>query len=217
LKKNIAFSYFKPIKKTSITSFSMNVNRFQNALQRIDAANAKDPNKVVIDDTIVAKELLYSDRMLNRLMDFAPDASEAIQIAAKGQHICRWEIARNTYPMDRVGYLKWREALKKFHASKTTSILKEVGYENAFIDRVCFLIEKKLLKKDAETQLLEDVICLVFLEYYLEEFILKHDTEKLKNIIIKTWNKMSEKGQKTALTLSFSTASLQLIKEALDL
>ena len=142
----------------------MNVNRFQNALQRIDAANAKDPNKVVIDDTIVAKELLYSDRMLNRLMDFAPDASEAIQIAAKGQHICRWEIARNTYPMDRVGYLKWREALKKFHASKTTSILKEVGYENAFIDRVCFLIEKKLLKKDAETQLLEDVICLVFLE-----------------------------------------------------
>ncbi len=195
----------------------MNVNRFQNALQRIDAANAKDPNKVVIDDTIVAKELLYSDRMLNRLMDFAPDASEAIQIAAKGQHICRWEIARNTYPMDRVGYLKWREALKKFHASKTTSILKEVGYENAFIDRVYFLIEKKLLKKDAETQLLEDVICLVFLEYYLEEFILKHDTEKLKNIIIKTWNKMSEKGQKTALTLSFSTASLQLIKEALDL
>ena len=195
----------------------MNVNRFQNALQRIDAANAKDPNKVVIDDTIVAKELLYSDRMLNRLMDCAPDASEAIQIAAKGQHICRWEIARNTYPMDRVGYLKWREALKKFHASKTTSILKEVGYENAFIDRVCFLIEKKLLKKDAETQLLEDVICLVFLEYYLEEFILKHDTEKLKNIIIKTWNKMSEKGQKTALTLSFSTASLQLIKEALDL
>ena len=195
----------------------MNVNRFQNALQRIDAANAKDPNKVVIDDTIVAKELLYSDRMLNRLMDFAPDASEAIQIAAKGQHICRWEIARNTYPMDRVGYLKWREALKKFHASKTTSILKEVGYENAFIDRVCFLIEKKFLKKDAETQLLEDVICLVFLEYYLEEFILKHDTEKLKNIIIKTWNKMSEKGQKTALTLSFSTASLQLIKEALEL
>ena len=195
----------------------MNVNRFQNALQRIDAANAKDPNTVVIDDTIVAKDLLYSDRMLNRLMDFAPDASEAIQIAAKGQHICRWEIARNTYPMDRVGYLKWREALKKFHASKTTSILKEVGYENAFIDRVCFLIEKKLLKKDAETQLLEDVICLVFLEYYLEEFILKHDTEKLKNIIIKTWNKMSEKGQKTALTLSFSTASLQLIKEALDL
>lgn len=195
----------------------MNVLRFQNALQRIDTANAKDPNTVAIDGAIIAKELLYSNRMLTRLMDFAPDASEAIQIAAKAQHICRWEIARNSYPMDRVGYLKWREALKKFHASKTTSILEEVGYESSFIERVCFLIEKKLLKKDVETQLLEDVICLVFLEYYLEEFVVKHDTEKLKNIIVKTWNKMSEKGQQTALTLPFSASSLQLIKDALDI
>ena len=195
----------------------MNLPRFQNAMQRIDAANAKDPNAEMVADTVVAKELLYSNRMLARLIDFAPNASEELQIAAKAQHICRWEIARNSYPMDRVGYLKWREALKKYHASKTTSILKEVGYENAFIDRVCFLIEKKLLKKDAETQLLEDVICLVFLEFYLEDFVQKHDTEKLKNIIVKTWNKMSENGQQTALTLSFSPSNLQLIKEALGL
>ena len=190
---------------------------FQNASQWIDAANAEDPNQEIYQSQTYPKELLYSNRMYERLMNFHPNASEEVQIATKAQHICRWKMPRESYPMDRVGYLKWREALKKFHASKTTSILKEVGYENAFIDRVCFLIEKKLLKKDAETQLLEDVICLVFLEYYLEEFILKHDTEKLKNIIIKTWNKMSEKGQKTALTLSFSTASLQLIKEALEL
>ncbi|MGL5112765.1 MAG: DUF4202 domain-containing protein [Flavobacterium sp.] len=195
----------------------MNLPRFQNAMQRIDAANAKDPNAEMVADTVVAKELLYSNRMLARLMDFAPNASEELQIAAKAQHICRWEIARNSYPMDRVGYLRWRESLKKYHASKTTSILKEVGYENAFIDRVCFLIEKKSLKKDAETQLLEDVICLVFLEYYLEDFVQKHDTEKLKNIIVKTWNKMSENGQQTALTLSFSPSNLQLIKEALGL
>jgi hypothetical protein len=195
----------------------MNLPRFQKAIQYIDAANAKDPNTEMVADIVIAKELLYSNRMLTRLMDFDPNASEELQIAAKAQHICRWEIARNSYPMDRVGYLKWREALKKFHASKTTSILKEVGYENAFIDRVCFLIEKKLLKKDPETQLLEDVICLVFLEYYLEDFAQKHDTEKLKNIIVKTWNKMSEKGQQTALTLTFSPSNLQLIKEALGL
>lgn len=195
----------------------MNLPRFQNAIQRIDAANAKDPNTEMAAETLIAKELLYSNRMLARLMDFAPDASEAVQIAAKAQHICRWEIARNSYPMDRVGYLKWRESLKKFHASKTTLILEEVGYDTPFIDRVCFLIEKKLLKKDPETQLLEDVICLVFLEYYLEDFAQKHDTEKLKNIIVKTWNKMSEKGQQTALTLSFSPSNLQLIKEALGL
>jgi Domain of unknown function (DUF4202) len=195
----------------------MNLPRFQNAIQRIDAANAKDPNTEMAAETLIAKELLYSNRMLARLMDFAPDASEAVQIAAKAQHICRWEIARNSYPMNRVGYLKWRESLKKFHASKTTLILEEVGYDTPFIDRVCFLIEKKLLKKDPETQLLEDVICLVFLEYYLEDFAQKHDTEKLKNIIVKTWNKMSEKGQQTALTLSFSPSNLQLIKEALGL
>ncbi len=195
----------------------MNLSRFQNAIQRIDAANAKDPNTEMAAETLIAKELLYSNRMLARLMDFAPDASEAVQIAAKAQHICRWKIARNSYPMDRVGYLKWRESLKKFHASKTTLILEEVGYDTPFIDRVCFLIEKKLLKKDPETQLLEDVICLVFLEYYLEDFAQKHDTEKLKNIIVKTWNKMSEKGQQTALTLSFSPSNLQLIKEALGL
>lgn len=195
----------------------MNLPRFQNAIQRIDAANAKDPNTEMAAETLIAKELLYSNRMLARLMDFAPDASEAVQIAAKAQHICRWEIARNSYPMNRVGYLKWRESLKKFHASKTTLILEEVGYDTPFIDRVCFLIEKKLLKKDPETQLLEDVICLVFLEYYLEDFAQKHDTEKLKNIIVKTWNKMSEKGQQTALTLSFFPSNLQLIKEALSL
>lgn len=195
----------------------MNLPRFQNAMQRIDAANAKDPNAEMVADTVVAKELLYSNRMLARLIDFAPNASEELQIAAKAQHICRWEIARNSYPMDRVGYLKWREALKKYHASKTTSILKEVGYENAFIDRVCFLIEKKLLKKDAETQLLEDVICLVFLEYYLDPFVHKHDREKMKNIILKTWLKMSEKGQQEALKINYSAANLELIKESLEL
>lgn len=96
----------------------MNLPRFQKAMQLIDAANAKDPNTEMVADTLIAKELLYSNRMLARLMNFAPNASEELQIAAKAQHICRWEIARNSYPMDRVGYLKWREALKKISRLK---------------------------------------------------------------------------------------------------
>ncbi|KDN56164.1 hypothetical protein FEM21_07160 [Flavobacterium seoulense] len=150
-------------------------------------------------------------------MDFHPNASEEIQIAAKAQHICRWKMPRESYPMDRVGYLKWREELKKFHAKTTAEILAKSGYSQEFIDRVSFLIEKKLLKKDEETQLLEDVICLVFLEYYLDPFVQKHDTEKLKNIILKTWNKMSEKGHQEALKISYTEANLQLIKESLGL
>ena len=195
----------------------MTATLFQNASKWIDAENAQDPNHETYQAITYPKELLYSNRMYERLMDFHPNASEEVQIASKAQHICRWKIARESYPMDRVGYLKWREDLKKFHAKTTAVILEKVGYSEEFIARVSFLIEKKLLKKDAETQLLEDVICLVFLEYYLDPFVHKHDREKMKNIILKTWLKMSEKGQQEALKINYSAANLELIKESLEL
>lgn len=195
----------------------MTLTPFQNASAWIDAANAQDPNTEINQSKSHPKELLYSNRMYEKLMDFYPKASEAVQIAAKAQHICRWKMPRETYSMDRVGYLKWREDLKKFHAKTTAEILEKAGYSIEFIARVSFLIEKKLLKKDEETQLLEDVICLVFLEHYLEPFVAKHDKEKLKNIILKTWNKMSENGQQEALKIKFRDTSLHLIKEALGL
>lgn len=195
----------------------MTASKFQKAIEWIDAENAQDPNTEIHESISFPKELLYSNRMYEKLMGFYPNASEAIQIAAKAQHICRWKIARESYPMDRVGYLKWREDLKKFHAKTTATILEKAGYNEDFIARVSFLIEKKLLKKDEETQLLEDVICLVFLEYYLAPFVEKHDTEKLKNIILKTWNKMSEKGHQAALQINYSPENLQLIKDALGL
>jgi hypothetical protein len=190
---------------------------FQNASVWIDAENAQDPNSEIYQSKTHPKELLYSNRMYERLMDFYPNASEAMQIATKAQHICRWKMPRESYPMDRVGYLKWREDLKKFHAETTAKILQKAGYSDEFIARVSFLIEKKLLKKDAETQLLEDVICLVFLEYYFDPFVQKHDKEKMKNIILKTWNKMSENGHQEALKINFSDTNFQLIKDALGL
>jgi hypothetical protein len=195
----------------------MTTTPFQNASAWIDAENTQDPNQEIHQSKTHPKELLYSNRMFERLMDFHPNASEAAQIASKAQHICRWKIARESYPMDRVGYLKWREDLKKFHAKTTAAILEKADYDEEFIARVSFLIEKKLLKKDEETQLLEDVICLVFLEYYLDPFVHKHDREKMKNIILKTWNKMSEKGHQEALKINFSPENLELIKEALGL
>ena len=190
---------------------------FQNASAWIDAENAQDPNQEIYQSQTYPKELLYSNRMYERLMNFHPNASEEVQIATKAQHICRWKMPRESYPMDRVGYLKWREDLKKFHAKTTGEILAKAGYSQEFIDRVSFLIEKKLLKKDEETQLLEDVICLVFLEFYLDPFVQKHDTEKLKNIILKTWNKMSEPGHQEALKINYTEANLQLIKDSLGL
>lgn len=190
---------------------------FQIASEWIDVENSNDPNFEIFQDKKYPKELLYSIRMYAKLMEFCPEASEAVQIAAKAQHICRWKIARESYPMDRVGYLKWREDLKKFHSLTTAQILQRAGFDDDFIARVSFLIEKKLLKKDKETQLLEDVVCLVFLEYYLDPFVQKHNEEKLKSIIKKTWDKMSEKGHEQALKIKYSEDTLKLIKISLGL
>lgn len=190
---------------------------FHNACSLIDAENAQDPNTEIYQSITYPKELLYSNRMHEKLLIINPNASEEIQIASKAHHICRWKISRESYSMDRVGYLKWREDLKKFHAKTTAVILEKSGYNDEFIARVSFLIEKKLLKKDEETQLLEDIICIVFLENYFDPFVQKHDREKMKNIILKTWNKMSEKGHQEALKIKYSNTNLQLIKEVLEL
>ena len=195
----------------------MTKDKFQASIQAIDAENAQDPNTEIHQNISYPKELLYSNRMYDKLAVFCPDAPDEVKIAAKAQHICRWKIPRELYAMDRIGYLKWREELQKFHAQKTANILKIAGYDKAFINRVSFLIEKKLLKKDTETQLLEDIICLVFLEYYLDPFVEKHETEKLQNIIVKTWNKMSDKAQEETFKINLSASNLQLIKNALGL
>ncbi len=191
-------------------------DKLTNAYSLIDKANAEDPNKEKVNGESIAKELLYGQRMTKMITTFEPEASEALKIAARAQHICRWKIPRDTYPMNRVGYLKWREELKKFHATTTAKILEEVGYDNSTIDNVSFLLQKKKLKKNKDTQTLEDVICLVFLNYYYEEFSKKHTDEKVIDILQKTWRKMSEKGHEAALELSYSEDGLSLVKQALQ-
>lgn len=193
----------------------MKNDRFKKAISKIDARNAEDINTENYRGKIYPKELLYAQRMTNCLLEFHPNASEALQIAARAQHICRWKIPRDDYPTGRVGYLKWREKLKVFHADLTSKILKDVGYDDDFINRASFLIRKKKLKSDDESQVLEDVICLVFLQYYFEVFSLKQNDEKLLKILKKTWKKMSEKGHEAALKLEYSERSLELVKKAL--
>ena len=190
--------------------------KFEKAIAYIDKKNSKDFNSEVFEGNKYPKELLYSQRMTTKLLDVEPQASEALQVAIRAQHICRWEIPRKKYPMDRIGYFKWRNDLKKMHANITSDILEEVGYNQEFIDRVAFLINKKLIKKDPESQLLEDIVCLVFLEYYLEAFMVKHTQEKVIDILQKTWVKMSEKGQKLALHLPLSEHSSKMVKQALE-
>lgn len=194
----------------------MKPTRLETAIALIDKKNSEDVNTYHVFGLDYPKELLYSVRMSRKLLQFKPNASKALQIAARAQHICRWKIARNEYPMDRVGYLKWRETLKRMHADITAEILNQVGYDKPFIDRVSLLINKKLIKKNEETQILEDTICLVFLDYYFEEFAAKHDDEKVVDILKKTWVKMSDAGHAQALKLPFSEKSLALVKQAIS-
>tara|TARA_B110001454_G_scaffold213196_1_gene230993 strand:- start:667 stop:1251 length:585 start_codon:yes stop_codon:yes gene_type:complete len=193
----------------------MKPTRFETAIAIIDQKNAEDTTTYQVVGLDYPKELLYSQRMTRKLLQFEPNASKALQIAARGQHICRWKIARKEYSMDRVGYLKWREELKKMHADITGEILVQVGFDNQFVDRVKKIILKKLIKKNAESQALEDTICLVFLDYYFDEFAAKHTDEKIIDILKKTWVKMSDKGHEAALLIPFSEKSLALVKQAI--
>ncbi|HSF29058.1 MAG TPA: DUF4202 domain-containing protein [Candidatus Tectomicrobia bacterium] len=189
--------------------------RFTKAIYRFDAANAEDPQKEVADGVSYPKELLYAQRMTTWLERFAPDASEALRLAARCQHIRRWMIPRQDYPLDRRGYLQWRTALAKFHAQIAGEILREVGYEEALINRVQTLLRKEGLKRDAEVQCLEDVICLVFLESYCADFAKQHDAAKTLPIIRKTWEKMSPRGHEIAHTIDLPQEVYQLVEAAL--
>ena len=144
-----------------------------------------------------------------------PDASAPLRIAARAQHIRRWEIPRDTYPNDRAGYRAWRTDLGRFHARTAAAILTQVGYDEPTIARVRSLLRKEQLKTDPECQLLEDVICLVFLENHFEEFARQHDEEKLLNIVRRTWNKMSERGHKAALDLPLPESLRMVVDKAL--
>ena len=185
------------------------------ALERIDAANSQDPNMEEYQGKSYPKELLYSQRMTDMLNQFAPNASEVVQLAARSQHICRWQSPRSDYEMNRQGYLMWRKNLYKFHADTAGKILAEVGYNQDTIEQVQLLLLKKQLKRNEQSQLLEDVVCLVFLQFYFSAFAIKHDEEKLISIVQKTWAKMSEAGHQAALKLPLSDADMQLIGKAL--
>ena len=172
------------------------------AIELIDAANKKDPNMETADGKEWPKELLYSHRMTDMLNRFAPDADELAQIAMRAQHIERWKSPRSDYPMDRNGYLQWRTNLYKFHGETVGKILEQIGYDDEFIAKVKKAVGKRGIKVNPETQLLEDVTDLVFIEHYMMAFVLRHpeyDEDKWIDIIRKTWKKMSETAQQFAL------------------
>jgi hypothetical protein len=189
---------------------------FARAVAAIDDANRRDPNSVLLDGMEQPAELVYSQRMSETLDRFCPYASEELRLAARAQHIERWITPRADFPMDRVGYLKWRTQLKRHHGSRLEAIMIEAGYDQETAGRAASLVRKEGLKSNPETQALEDVICLVFLEHYAEAFASGHDDDKVVSIIQKTWRKMSPAGHEKAQSLELPERLGRLVGRALE-
>ena len=189
--------------------------RFHEAVARIDAANAADPNRTAADGAQVPHELHYARRMTQWLDRLEPAASEALRLAVRCQHLCRWMIPRADFPMTRPGYHQWRTTLARFHADKAAEVLRAVGYDAQTVGRVQSLVCKEGLKTDSETQTLEDVACLVFLEDELADFAARHEEAKVVAILRKTWGKMSPRGRDAAAALDLPSAARDLLTKAL--
>jgi len=192
----------------------MSSDKLRTAFAAIDAYNSHDPHIETINGIETPKDRLYGQRMTEWLNRYLPDAPEHLQLAARAQHIGRWEIPRSSYPMDRKGYLQWRSA-EKFHQCKVIEpILRDVGYDKDTIEKVKFLLLKKELTTNADTQHLEDVVCLVFIEYYLEDFAAPHDDDKVVDILRKTIKKISPRCLEEASKLKLSDRIEKLMLQA---
>ena len=188
---------------------------YEAVIEAIDQANAADPRlEATQGGAPIPKELLYGIRMSLMCEAFAPEADELTRIAARGQHIERWIIPRDDYPRDRPGYHQWRNALKRHHAQKVSSIMAAQGYDDEAQSVVSDVLLKKNFKREARAQRVEDVACLVFLQYYALEFAADHETGKVISILSKVLPKMSDAGQAHIAKLDLPEALMGAIEAA---
>ena len=188
---------------------------YQKAVELILEKNQLDPDKKIIDGNEVGANVLYSQYMGEWQERLYPEVDETIKLAARAQHICRWELKRNDFPEGKAGYFKWRTTLAKLHAKILSEIMEECGYSSDEIARASEACQKKNFKNNNDSQCVEDCACMVFLNYYFDDFIAKHSDEKLVDIVQKTWGKMSEKSHEAALKLDLSEKALSIVKTAL--
>lgn len=191
-------------------------DRLARAYAAIDAINAEDPATEQVEGAPQPKELLYGRRMTSWLERLEPAASDALRIAVRGQHVGRFRVPRDQHPAGRVGYLEWRKGLGRLHADSSAEAARAAGYEDEVVERVRFLVQKKALRSDVETQLLEDCACLVFLEHHFAELAARTEEAKMLEILRKTWGKMSERAHDEALRLPLGEAERSLVEKALS-
>jgi hypothetical protein len=189
--------------------------RFAAALRRFDEENARDPNREGAGDSAQPRELAYAQWLTDWVLRLRPDASEELRLAARCQHICRWQVPRDSYPMTHAGYLRWREDLRKFHARKAGELLHQVGYPEPVIARVQQLNLKQNFPQDPEGRVLEDALCLVFLERQFGALAGKTGDKKMVNALQKAWHKMTPAARALALQLPYPPREKSLLERAL--
>jgi hypothetical protein len=192
-----------------------NCARFEAALQRFDEENGRDPHLESDHGVSIAREVLYARWVSDWILRLKPEASEALRLAGRGVHLCRWAIDRKLYPSTRAGYLRWRQELKSYHARKVGEILLELAYPQDLVFHVQGLVSKASFPADPDSQVLEDALCLVFLEHQFSELARKSSEEKMINALQKTWKKMSPRAREIARTLPYAPEEKVLLERAL--
>ncbi|WP_159467681.1 DUF4202 domain-containing protein [Dyadobacter sp. 3J3] len=192
------------------------MDKLERAFILFDSYNKQSPEHIIWKGEEFPSEYFYALKLYDWVNKLEPDAPEALLLASRSQHIGRWEIARKSYPDGRLGYLKWRSDLAKFHAEKSAQLMLEAGYDDIVINRVKQIILKQKIKSDNDVQTIENALCLVFLEFQFDELIQKLSEEKMIDILQKTWAKMSVQGQEAALAMHHSEEGNMLLKKALN-
>ena len=191
------------------------LSRFREAVRRFDELNSADPHQEIMDGQPRPRELANAERLSAWVVTLAPDASEPLRLASRCQHLCRWMIPRDRYEMTRAGYHQWRNELKRFHAEKSSEVLRTVGYDEEMIGRVRDLNLKKNFPAEPESRVLEDALCLVFLQFQFAELAAKTEPDKVINALQKSWKKMTALGHEHALKLKYAPRERELLARAL--
>lgn len=190
------------------------MDAYARARTLIDTAHSADPTRAADGR---AAELVYGERVEAWVARLVPDASPALRLAARAQHLERWLTPRHSFPDGKVGYLTWRRSLYTKQAERAKALALEAGVPAAEAADIATWVSKTSLKSNAGSQALEDAACLVFLENEIGAFAAQHadyPREKFVDILRKTWKKMSPGAQQSALGLDLPPAIAALVREA---
>lgn len=190
-------------------------SRFEAAVAAIDAANADDPEVLVVDGVTRPKEQAHAEMVTEWVRRLDPGADEAQLLAARAHHLRRWVVPRSAYPDGRAGYLRWRTAQKRRHAEEVARILRGAGYDDEVVARVQAIVRKEGLAHDPAVQVHEDALCLVFVETQFDELIDRLGEEKAADVVGKTFAKMSPAGRAVVAELALSERERRVVEAAL--